>query len=194
MGARIVINATTQRGPVALPVLLESLRLANIPMHTVTIVCPGALPAELGGVEAGVHMGPLTGLVHASEHAGDITEDWVLYLHETSVVGESFLRRLDSLVNAAAGLKCVALSNDVCGYGAGLYSVAWLGALGLRDALAGAPVHSNSVTSMCEPEHLRCVTTKATDMGVFRYSETDEDDMKILWYPELDVYEFRLKQ
>lgn len=191
---RIVINATAHRGPAALPVLLESLHLANVPLHTVTAVCPGELPElPVARARTDFNAGSLTGLVHAAESGReDWAEEWVLYLHETTVVGDSFLSRLNDLVGAAAGLQCVTLSKDVHGCNAGLYSLAWLRTLGLeRCKDPAAAVHIGEVATRCDPERRRFMTAEAHDVGEFRYSEDDPEVLRIRWHPELDVYEFR---
>ena len=97
----IVVNTCFEYAPRTLPMLLESLAMAGVPLDSVVVVvgqcvdeqlptmpdaCRRMVACDYTGMD-------LTALICLSERDDVVSTQWVLYLHDTMVVGEQFLER-----------------------------------------------------------------------------------------------------
>lgn len=140
----IVVSTCRPYAPTALPMLLDSLRMAGTPMGSVVVVCgecPGGDVPEIEGGVSDVRLvvgveytcEALTGLIWVSEQPAGTTAPWVLYLQDTMVAGEEFVaraleahRQIEALPGTSESpVRCVKLL-DKFSLSVGFYSAEWL--------------------------------------------------------------------
>lgn len=150
----VVRVADPQNMHATLPPLMESLKMSGVP-HGATFVI----------------MEPLCAAVHHVDFPR-----WVVYLHDTTVCGEHFVKRVDE----AKAALCAASGTHVTlvDVPAGVYDAHWLKRT--KDASTpDADLVSDTPLDREEP-HV---------MGDFRYAD-ESAPLKITWHPCLDVYRF----
>ncbi len=98
----VAVSVTSPCAEDSVPVLVESLRLAGVPMHRVVLVAPPGKPRPEGVGTASVDAGELTALVHVARNPVRGAR-WVLHITDAAAAGEAFepsLRRVCDLADA----------------------------------------------------------------------------------------------
>lgn len=158
----VVINTCAEFAPRAVPVLVESLRAANVCVQDIHVVV-GECDAASESFDQGVawHFREScnidnNGLMWLSLEADSCAAyDWVFYLHDTCLVSAGFWEGCRAIASAAAPhVHCIRLYAPYS-MGMGLYRVSWLKSAAVRAVL----------TKLHNTDASRKVALK-TDLGV----------------------------
>lgn len=208
----IVINTCRAYASTALPMLMQSLAAAGVPVSQVVVVCGQCGADEAPEVPVGVRLEcreytaeAMTGLIALSE-SDLVATPWVLYVQDTMMVGPQFPFRALQLCDAVspADTDCVRLL-DMFSLSVGLYSTAWLRGLDLSGfkRLAATKEDMQRIKTWSEDRvfglaesarsrHLAEFGNPADRVlrGDFRY--TPESPRRVIeHYPVLDLYKLK---
>lgn len=219
----IVINTCFEYAPRTLPVLLESLAMAEVPLESVVVTVGQCVDGQLPTMPEGVvcrmvacdYTGmDLTALICLSERDDVVSTQWVLYLHDTMVVGERFLAQATEAFRQVTGApsssdttpRCVQLL-DRNSMNVGFYDAIWLRSLDLSKFKIAADADleakreikaigcGDKVFEMCPLDNRRYLGTHPrdfTNMGTFTYEEDGSSNTRIIeYYPVLDIFKLK---